>query len=121
MMTADELLKCVTRLAPNAICSVCQESPDSGPYIKWDIANTKPMPTTTECEAILPMVRAEIQSEIGAEQARVAAKAKAISDNLPSLSQILTKIDTLDSIPKIREFLKKLATVVYMDITGKID
>jgi hypothetical protein len=91
-MTADELLKCVNKLVPDAICSVCQDHPLSAPYIKWDEANTKPMPTMKECEAILPTVQAEEKTVTDAEQAR----------------KKLSEID-LKSIRSIREWVAKQA------------
>lgn len=63
-MTAEELLRCINKLVPNAICAVCQDAPASAPYVKWDVANTTPMPTMEECEAVLDEVRTEIQADI---------------------------------------------------------
>ena len=56
-----------------------------------------------------------------AEEARIAAKAQAIIDNLPSLAAVNTAINAAFSDPEQRTFLKKFVLVVYQHITDKLD
>ena len=53
------------------------------------------------------------------EEARIAAKAKAITDNLPSWAIIEAAINAADTIPKLRAIMLKLARVLYWDVKNK--
>ncbi|MFH1408434.1 MAG: hypothetical protein ABIH34_00865 [Nanoarchaeota archaeon] len=48
-----------------------------------------------------------------AEEARIAAKAQAFLDNLPSWAQIEAAVDNIGSLADAKAFLKKLARVTY--------
>ena len=55
-------------------------------------------------------------AEQEAKEAILAAKAQAIIDNLPSWSQVKTKINNITDLAGAKAFLLKLARVVYWDI-----
>ena len=50
---------------------------------------------------------------IAAEEARIAAKAQAIIDNLPSWQQVSDAIDAATTIAAIKVIIKKMARIVY--------
>lgn len=111
-MTADELMKCVSRLRPSGIFSVVVEY--SGlPYLKWDQANTTKEPTQAEIEAVLTTVRAEIEAERLVEEAQVQARFNDIASNLPSWAEVSTAIDDVTTLAGAKVILKKLARVTY--------
>jgi hypothetical protein len=62
-ITMDELRECVYKINPSAKFSVWQDSPTSGPYIRWENGHTGESPTVAECEAVLDAVRADIAKE----------------------------------------------------------
>jgi hypothetical protein len=71
----------------------------------------------TESEA--QILSAPSPKQIAEGEARekfIHAKKQAVLENLPSLAHVLTDIEGLDSLIKMRAFLKKFATVAYMHI-----
>ncbi len=64
---------------------------------------------------------AEQQAAHDAEEARKAAKAQAIIDNLPSWAQVDTAITNIANLTDAKAFIKKLARVTYWLARDKAD
>ena len=56
---------------------------------------------------------ADIAAAKQAEAARIAAKAQAIVDNLPSWSQVSASCDAISNLAEAKVFIKKLTRIVY--------
>jgi hypothetical protein len=91
MIEFNEISHCVLKINPDAKFAACQ-NPGEEPYIRWEDSHTGAKPTITDCEAVLPEVRAEI------------AKEKAATDAKVKLEEIDIK-----SIRSIREWVAKQA------------
>lgn len=81
--------------------------------IKPNELETRPTPSLAELEGVWPIIEAE---RVAAEQAdvnRIAAKAQAILDNLPSWAVVSGAVDNIGNLADAKAFLKKLARVVY--------
>lgn len=56
-----------------------------------------------------------------AEEARIAAKAQALIDNLPSWKTVSTAVDNIANLADAKAYLKKLSRVVYWLAKDKAD
>lgn len=61
------------------------------------------------------------QAQDDAEAARIAAKAQAFVDNLPSWVAVDTAITKIANLADAKTFIRKLARVVYWDVKDKAD
>jgi len=87
---------------PDKVLHLLEDAPDES---KRDgVPGTAWVPDTDKIDARL------------AEEARIAAKAKAITDNLPSWAAIEAAINAADTIPKLRAIVLKIARVLYWDV-----
>jgi hypothetical protein len=60
--------------------------------------------------------QADLDADIAAKEAILAAKAQAYIDNLPSWSQVKTNINNITNLAGAKAFLTKLARVVYWGV-----
>jgi len=86
----------------------CLDNVDWQEYLAWKAAGNTPEPAFTP-------------EEIAARQAREAkeaAMAQTLRDNLPTYAQVQTAIDNIGNLNDAKAFLRKLAAVVYIHVKG---
>ena len=56
-----------------------------------------------------------------AEEAPIAAKIQAIADNFPSWAEVSTAVDNIANLADAKNFIRKLARVVYWDVRNQAE
>ena len=98
----------VIRLRDMTYIPDCLDNVDWQEYLAWKAAGNTPEPAFTP-------------EEIAARQAREAkeaAMAQTLRDNLPTYAQVQTAIDNIGNLNDAKAFLRKLAAVVYIHVKG---
>ncbi len=96
----------VIRLADGASIPECENNTDWIEYKEWLAQGNTPAPAQTPEEIAADAAR----------KAKEAALANILRENLPSYSKVQAEVDNIRSIAEVRAFLKKLTSVIYVQV-----
>jgi len=98
----------LNHLVPNPQCNTAAEDYDR---IEW--YDVRPLPTAEEIEAIDPTPLLP--------QTIAAQRDQDIIDNLPSWTQVATRVDNIANLADAKVFIKKLSRITYWLAKNKKD
>jgi len=113
-----DIHKSILKLIPDFRCVVWE---NDYAKIKAHELETRPIPDLTDLEAVWPQIEYDEAAEAQAEADRIAAKAQAFIDNLPSWTVVEAAVNNIASLADAKVFLNKLARVVYWLAKNKAD
>ena len=99
----------IKRLSDSASIPLCEDNTDFQAFLEWNAEQAVPL----DIVSINQAMKDAYEAAKAAREAARAAKAQAFLDNLPSWAAVETAVDNIANLVDAKDFIKKLARVLY--------